>query len=173
MRSPSVPPRRVPRGAAGRPIGIAIAAAASLLVGTYGYFRRALVLTDKDTIVLADFKNTTGGEVFEETLRRGMAVELEQSPFLSLVSDERIRKTLGFMGRPADARLTPEAAREICERTGKTPISTFRCSRRRRRNSENAVANVDPRVEIACHERTAEGDVVRVRLTEQGRPSGH
>jgi hypothetical protein len=89
-----------------------------LSVGGYVYLHRTPRLTDKDTIVLADFKNTTGDEVFDETLRRGLSVQLEQSPFLSLASDERIRKTLGLMGRPADARLMPDIAREVCERTG-------------------------------------------------------
>jgi tetratricopeptide (TPR) repeat protein len=79
---------------------------------------RAAPLTDKDTIVLADFTNSTGDPVFDETLRRGLAIQLEQSPFLSMVSDEAIQKTLGLMGQKSDARLTPEIAKEICERTG-------------------------------------------------------
>jgi serine/threonine protein kinase len=83
----------------------------------YSYFHRRPKLTDKDTIVLANFANTTGDAVFDGTLRQGLAVQLEQSPFLSLISDDRIQQTLRLMGRPADARLTPELAREICERT--------------------------------------------------------
>jgi eukaryotic-like serine/threonine-protein kinase len=79
-------------------------------------------LTEKDTIVLADFTNTTGDPVFDDTLRRGLAVQLEQSPFLSLISDERIHKTLRLMGQPADARLTSELARGICERTGSAAV---------------------------------------------------
>jgi eukaryotic-like serine/threonine-protein kinase len=75
-------------------------------------------LTDKDTIVLADFSNSTGDPVFDGTLRQGLAVQLEQSPFLSLVSEERIQATLRLMGQPPDARLTPDLAREICERSG-------------------------------------------------------
>jgi tetratricopeptide (TPR) repeat protein len=74
-------------------------------------------LTDRDTIVLADFINTTGDPVFDGALRQGLAIQLEQSPFLSLLSEERIQRALGQMGKPADARLTPELAREICERT--------------------------------------------------------
>jgi hypothetical protein len=101
------------------PIVAAVAAAMVLLAVAGGYLlsRRTATLTDKDTLILADFKNTTGDEVFDETLRRGLSVQLEQSPFLSLVSDQRIRKTLGLMGQPADARLTPDLAREVCERT--------------------------------------------------------
>jgi eukaryotic-like serine/threonine-protein kinase len=86
------------------------------------YSRRPPALTEKDTIVLADFNNKTGDPVFDGTLRQGMAVQLEQSPFLSLISDERIRQTLRLMGRPADSQLTPELAREICERTGSAAV---------------------------------------------------
>ena len=70
-----------------------------------------------DTAVLADFTNSTGDPVFDGTLRQGMEVQLEQSPYLSLVSDERIQQTLHLMGQPSDARLTPQLAREVCERT--------------------------------------------------------
>jgi tetratricopeptide (TPR) repeat protein len=86
------------------------------------YSHRPPALTAKDTIVLADFDNKTGDPVFDGTLRQGMAVQLEQSPFLSLISDERIRQTLRLMGRPADSQLTPELAREICERTGSAAV---------------------------------------------------
>ena len=100
----------------------AAAAVLACFVAGYIYFHRAPKLTDKDTIVLADFINTTGDPVFDGTLRQGLAVQLEQSPFLSLVSEERIQKALGLMGRPADARLTPELAKEICERTASAAI---------------------------------------------------
>ena len=79
-------------------------------------------LTDKDTIVLADFTNTTGDPVFDETLRQGLAVQLEQSPFLSIVPDERIRRALQLMGQPPDARLTDDVARDLCVRTGSTAV---------------------------------------------------
>jgi tetratricopeptide (TPR) repeat protein len=82
------------------------------------YRVQAKPLTDKDVLVLADFTNTTGDTMFDETLRQGLAIELEQSPFLHLVTEERIRQVLRMMGQPADARLTPEIAREICERAG-------------------------------------------------------
>ena len=93
---------------------------AVISAGGYFYFHRTTKLTDKDTIVLADFGNTTEDPVFDGTLRRGLAVQLEQSPFLSLVSDERIQQTLRLMGQPADAKLTPEIAREVCQRSGDT-----------------------------------------------------
>lgn len=79
-------------------------------------------LTEKDTIVLADFANTTGDSVFDETLRQGMAVELEQSPFLSLISEERIQHVLRLMGQSPGTRLTPEIARELCDRTGSAVV---------------------------------------------------
>src|SRR5260370_31558479 len=79
-------------------------------------------LTGKDTIVLADFDNKTGDPIFDDTLRQGLAVELQQSPFLSLIGDQQGQKTLALMGHPKDARLTPEIAREICERTGSSAI---------------------------------------------------
>jgi tetratricopeptide (TPR) repeat protein len=79
-------------------------------------------LTEKDTLVLADFDNKTGDPVFDDTLRQGLAVQLEQSPFLSVIADERIQQTLRLMGRPADARLSPDLAREICERTGSAAV---------------------------------------------------
>ena len=74
-------------------------------------------LTDKETIVLGDFDNRTGDPVFDDTLRQGLEVELRQSPFVSLISDTRIRQTLALMGQPRDARLTPEIAQQVCERT--------------------------------------------------------
>ncbi len=100
----------------------AVVAVLALSVGGYFYFQRTPKLTDKDTIVLADFTNTTGDPVFDGMLRQGMAVLLEQSPFLSLVSEERIQQALRLMGQPADARLTPEVAREICERTSSAAV---------------------------------------------------
>jgi hypothetical protein len=81
----------------------------ALFAAGYFYFHRTPKLTDKDTIVLADFTNTTGDPVFDGTLRQGLAIQLEQSPFLRLVSEQRIHQTLRLMGQPADARLTPEA----------------------------------------------------------------
>jgi serine/threonine protein kinase/tetratricopeptide (TPR) repeat protein len=98
-------------------LGAGVLLLAGVVAGAYFYFHRRPVLTDKDTIVLADFTNTTGDPVFDGTLRQGLAIQLEQSPFLSLVSDERTQQVLKMMGRPADARITPEVAREVCERT--------------------------------------------------------
>jgi eukaryotic-like serine/threonine-protein kinase len=88
----------------------------------YFYFRRTTKLADKDTIVLADFSNSTGDPVFDGTLRQGLAVQLEQSPFLSLISEERIQQALRLMGQRTDVRLTPEVAREICQRTASAAV---------------------------------------------------
>jgi len=99
---------------------VAIGAGAAIIAitgGAFFHFHRAHPLTGKDTIVLADFDNKTGDPVFDGTLRQGMAVQLEQSPFLSLISEERIHQMLRLMSLPGDARLTPEVAREVCERT--------------------------------------------------------
>src|SRR5262249_31770354 len=93
-----------------------------LFAGTYFYLHRTPKLTDKDTIVLADFDNKTGDPVFDDTLRQGLSVELQQSPFLSLVSDTQVQRTLALMGKPKDARLTPDIAQQICERTGSAAI---------------------------------------------------
>jgi tetratricopeptide (TPR) repeat protein len=105
-------------------IGIVLAAVAVLVltIGGYLYLHRAPKLTDKDTIVLADFLNTTGDPVFDGTLRQGIAVQLEQSPFLSLISEERILHTLSLMGQSSDARLTPDLAHEVCERTASAAV---------------------------------------------------
>src|SRR5208282_1394990 len=100
----------------------AAVAVLALSVGSYFYFHRTPKLTNKDTIVLADFTNTTGDTVFDGTLRQGLSVQLEQSPFLSIVSDQQIQQTLQMMGQKPDAKLTPEISRELCQRTGSTAV---------------------------------------------------
>jgi serine/threonine protein kinase len=100
----------------------AAAMALAIAAATYFYNRRPPNLTDKDTIVLADFNNTTGDDVFDGTLRQALAIQLAESPFLSLIADQRIQKTLRLMGRPADAPITPDVAKEICDRTGSAAV---------------------------------------------------
>src|SRR5713226_1061861 len=90
---------------------------AGLAGGLLWRVRQGRRLTEKDTIVLRDFANSTGDAVFDGTLREGLSVELEQSPFLSLVSEEGVHHALRMMGQPANARLTPEIVREVCQRT--------------------------------------------------------
>jgi serine/threonine protein kinase/Flp pilus assembly protein TadD len=82
------------------------------------YFKPAAALTEKDTILLADFVNTTGDAVFDGAIKQGLAVQLAQSPFLSIFPDTRVRQTLRLMGRSPDDRVTKELAREICQRQG-------------------------------------------------------
>ena len=104
---------------------VVAAAAAALALAAVGYVfypRQASALTDKDTIVLAEFTNQTGDPVFDDTLRQGLAMQLQQSPFLSLIPEERIRRTLPLMNQPADARLTPDIAHGVCVRTGSTAV---------------------------------------------------
>jgi serine/threonine protein kinase/Tfp pilus assembly protein PilF len=98
---------------------MAFALAASAL---FLHSRKAHALTDKDTIVLADFTNATGDPVFDGTLRQGLAVQLEQSPFLSLVPEDRVQQTLHMMSQSADVRLTPQLAREVCQRTASAAV---------------------------------------------------
>ena len=96
--------------------GVAVVA---LLVAAYLSTRsRAFNVTEGDTIVVADFANSTGDPVFDGALRQGLSVQLQQSPFLRVVSDQRIRETLRSMKKPQDARLAPEIAKDLCVRVG-------------------------------------------------------
>jgi len=114
--------RAAATGIANRWRVLALAGVLASLATGYFYVHRAPKLTDKDTIVLTDFQNLTGDPVFDGTLRQGLTIQLGQSPFLSIVSDERIQNTLRLMGQPADARLTPELARDVCQRTASAAI---------------------------------------------------
>ena len=100
--------------------GIPIAIVLAVLVGAGLYLRSrsAGKLTQQDTIVLADFTNTTGDTVFDGTLKQALAVDLEQSPFLRVLPGARVRQTLGFMGRSPDERLTNDLTRDLCLRSG-------------------------------------------------------
>jgi len=102
------------RAWAGAAVVIALVAGAVLLLNS----RRAPALTERDSIVLADFVNTTGEPVFDGTLRRALAVQMEQSPYLHVVDDEQTRRVLRLMGRSPDESLTHAVAREVCERGG-------------------------------------------------------
>jgi eukaryotic-like serine/threonine-protein kinase len=102
--------------------GLTIAIIAGTVGGGLFFFRRPHTLMNKTDIILADFTNTTGDSVFDGTLRRGLSVELEQSPVLTIVSDDQIQQTLQLMGRKPDARVTGEVAKEICERLGSAAV---------------------------------------------------
>jgi eukaryotic-like serine/threonine-protein kinase len=100
----------------------ATAAVLTLSVAWYAYLHRAPTLTEKDTIVLADFNNKTGDPVFDDTLRQGLSVALQQSPFLSLIPDRQVQQQLALMGQAKDARLTAEIAQQVCERTASAAV---------------------------------------------------
>ena len=91
-----------------------------VIAGTF-YFRSrqtAHRLTEKDTIVLADFANSTGDAVFDDTLKTALSVALNQSPFLNVLPENKVAATLKLMSRPASTKLTPDVARELCQRAG-------------------------------------------------------
>ena len=94
-------------------LAIVVMAFAAVLMARW---RRSSVLGEKHSVLIADFSNTTGDPVFDDTLRQGLIVQLEQSPFLHLVPEDRVRRTLQLMAQPAEARVTPELAREVCQR---------------------------------------------------------
>ena len=97
----------------------AVVVLAALVAGGWWWrSQRAPALTDKDTILVADFINTTGDPVFDGTLKKALTVELQQSPYLNVFPEGRVQKTLKFMGRSSDERVTTEVAREICQREG-------------------------------------------------------
>jgi serine/threonine protein kinase/tetratricopeptide (TPR) repeat protein len=98
-------------------IGLAVLTLAATAV-YFAFFRKTAPLTDKDTILIADFANNTGDTVFDGTLRQALAAQLGQSPFLNIFGDQRVRDSLRFLGRSPDERVTRELAREICQRQG-------------------------------------------------------
>jgi DNA-binding winged helix-turn-helix (wHTH) protein/tetratricopeptide (TPR) repeat protein len=116
---PAVPIRKVL-------VPIAVLLVAAAITGTL-YFRSHPTtprLTDKDTIILSDFDNRTGDPVFDDTLKQGLSVQLEQSPFLGLISERKVNQTLKLMERPDGDRLTPEVTRDVCQRTGSKAMLT-------------------------------------------------
>jgi serine/threonine protein kinase/tetratricopeptide (TPR) repeat protein len=117
------PPSGITPAAPGKKRWPLVAAAAVLVIAAaagFLYYRsqQAPRLTDQDTIVVADFANSTADPVFDETLKTALTVALNQSPFLNVLSDEKIAATLKLMTRPADTKLTSQVARELCQRAG-------------------------------------------------------
>jgi DNA-binding winged helix-turn-helix (wHTH) protein/tetratricopeptide (TPR) repeat protein len=117
-------PRALPiyKSGTGRTLVLAAVAVVLLSTAVYLFLHHVPKLANTDTIVLADFANSTGDTVFDGTLRQGLAVQLAQSPYLRVVPEHRIQQTLRLMGQPPNARLTSEFAREICERTGSAAV---------------------------------------------------
>jgi tetratricopeptide (TPR) repeat protein len=114
-------PTAAPAGAVSKRsvwVFIASVAVASVAAGAYLYLHRAAKLTEKDTIVLADFANSTGEAIFDDTLKTALNVSLRQSPFLNVLSDSEVTKTLQLMARPVGTKLTTDVARELCQRVG-------------------------------------------------------
>jgi len=95
--------------------GLAVVAIAATV---FFFLHRAPALTEKDSILIADFVNTTGDSVFDGALKHALAVDLEQSPFLNVVPESKTRETLRLMGRSPEERVTPEIGREVCQRQG-------------------------------------------------------
>src|SRR5438309_7545548 len=108
------------------PLWIAAAAVVAVLIAGALYFRshHAAKLSEKDTVLLTDFVNTTGDSVFDGTLKQALATQLEQSPYLNILPESSIREALRFMGRPEDQRITRDVAHEICVREGATAMLT-------------------------------------------------
>ncbi len=99
-------------------VGAAAVLAAVSAAGYWSYFTRSTpTLTETDTIVLGDFTNTTGDAVFDDALRQGLIVQLQQSPYLHVLPDRRVRRVLTMMGQPPDAKLTSAIALEVCQRS--------------------------------------------------------
>jgi tetratricopeptide (TPR) repeat protein len=106
-------------------IAAAVVVVIALALAGWLYFPRgAHALKATDTVVLGDFTNKTGDTVFDDTLRQGLSVQLEQSPFLSMISESKINQTLKMMDRPAGDRLTPDVTREVCQRAGSKAMLT-------------------------------------------------
>lgn len=117
--SGSVEPGAKKRGPVYAGLGVLVLAIAA---GAYYYTHPKPMLTTKDSIVLADFVNTTGDSLFDGSLREALAAKLAESPYLNVVSDSGIQQTLGFMEQPSNARLTPELARQVCQRDGSRAV---------------------------------------------------
>jgi eukaryotic-like serine/threonine-protein kinase len=103
-------------------VSAAVVVAALIGGGIYYRWHRTKPLTEKDTVVLADFDNKTGDTVFDDALKQALAVELGQSPFLNVLPDRKVRETLQMMGRPANQRITADVGRELCLRTSSKAV---------------------------------------------------
>ncbi|HEX6501850.1 MAG TPA: protein kinase [Terriglobales bacterium] len=116
------PERALPRRRAVWKYALPIIVLAAVIGAAIHFLWKTTRLTERDSIVLADFENNTGEPVFDLTLKQALSAELEQSPFLNILSDSDVRETLGYMGRPAGTPLTGDVAREVCERSGSKAV---------------------------------------------------
>jgi len=116
--APTLPPAAPERSGQWRRLALALTVSGAIIIAivAWFYFNRAPVLTEKDTILLADFENKTGEEIFDKTLKVGLAIELQQTPFLNLFPEARARHELTLMRRSPNERVTAEIALEICQR---------------------------------------------------------
>ena len=128
-------------------IAAAIPELLALLFVSYRGLQPKPKITGKDTLVLADFANATGDSVFDGALRQGLEVQLQQSPFLSVISDERAARTMSLMGQAAGARITPELALQICRRTGSSAVL------------EGSIAALGSQYVLGLRARSCAGDV--------------
>ncbi|QQS48137.1 MAG: protein kinase [Acidobacteriota bacterium] len=139
--------------------GIAIVFLAATAI--FFYFMKGKTgpaLTDKDTVLLTDFANTTGDSVFDDTLKYGLLVQLEQSPYFNVLPEERARETLSLMERPRDERITREIGREICQRRGIKALITGSIARLGRNYAITLEALNSQTGEAIAHQQTeAEG----------------
>jgi eukaryotic-like serine/threonine-protein kinase len=113
-----MPGRRTIRRSWGKYVAVAGVIAAVIAIALLLPLRRGRAMTERDTILVADFVNTTADPVFDGTLKKALAVDLEQSPFLNVFPEQKVQTTLKFMGRAPDERITTDVGREICQRAG-------------------------------------------------------
>jgi DNA-binding winged helix-turn-helix (wHTH) protein/tetratricopeptide (TPR) repeat protein len=114
-----------PKAPARKPVWVAVPVILVIALAVFAYLhnrRRPHKLASDDTVVLSEFANMTGDPVFDGTLRQGLFIQLQQSPFLNLLSDQRVAQTLSLMALPKATRLTPEVAREVCQRAGSAAV---------------------------------------------------
>ena len=104
------------------PIGAAVVFLAIVGAIFLAHRHKSVNLGETDWVLVSDFVNATGDPVFDQTLRQGLTVQLQQSPFLALASDESIQRALRFMSQPPDTRLTPKVALEVCQRTASAVV---------------------------------------------------
>ncbi len=118
-------PESSTHGQARRFIGLlALPVLAAIGIAFYWHSQKASALMEKDTVVLADFTNSTGESVFDDTLKQALRIQLEQSPFLNLVDDRKVNATLKLTGRSPSDRLTPDVTRDVCQRVGSKAMLT-------------------------------------------------